>query len=162
MKKIITCQHLSHKEKLVLSFIIILLSIFFAGNLARSHEKKLHQIFINDLIQSECNNRKNISYELLKMREKNISSVEAKRFINNSDFAREKEIPSAEILALIDEFYDGSSVILDKYKNLSKKELSEKLFLECFEIRGDHYRNFVNWCHPPNSSKILVDCGPVN
>ena len=93
---------------------------------------------------------------------KNISFVEAKRFINNSDFARKKEIPSAEILALIDEFYDDSSVILDKYKNLSKEELSEKLFLECFEIRGNHYRNFVNWCHPPNSSKILVDCGPAN
>ena len=62
------------------------------------------------------------------MREKNISFVEAKRFINNSDFARKKEIPSAEILALIDEFYDDSSVILDKYKNLSKEELSEKLF----------------------------------
>ena len=162
MKEIITCQNLSHREKLILSFIFILLPIIFDSNFAKSHEKKLHQIFINELIQSECDNRKNISYELLKMREKNISFAEAKRFINNSDFARKKEIPSAEILALIDKFYDDSSVILDKYKNLSKEELSEKLFLECFEIRGNHYRNFVNWCHPPNSSKILVDCGPVN
>ena len=162
MKKIITCQNLSHREKLILSFIIILLSIIFDGNLARSHEKKLHQIFVNDLIQSECNNRKNISYELLKMREKNISFVEAKRLMNNSNFARKKEISPEEVSELIDEFYTSSSAILDRYKNLSIEELSEKLFLECFEIRGNHYRNFVNWCHPPNSSKILVDCGPVN
>ena len=162
MKKIITCQNLSHRDKLILSFIIILLSVIFDGNLARSHEKKLHQIFVNDLIQSECNNRKNISYELLKMREKNISFVEAKRLMNNSNFARKKEISPEEVSELIDEFYNSSSAILDRYKNLSIEELSEKLFLECFEIRGNHYRNFVNWCHPPNSSKILIDCGPFN
>ena len=162
MKKIITCQNLSHREKLIISFITILLSIIFNGNLAQSHEKKLHQIFINDLIQSECDNRKKISYELLKMRGKKISFVEAKRLMNNSNFARKKEISPEEISELIDKFYNGSSEILDRFKNLSKEELNEKLFLECFEIRGNHYRNFVNWCHPPNSSKILVDCGPVN
>ena len=162
MKKIITCQNLSYREKLILSFIFILLSIIFDSNFAKSHEKNLHQIFINELIQSECTNRKNIYHELLKMKEKNINLVEAKRFISNSDFAREKKIHSAEISALIDEFYNGYSVMLAKYKNFSKEELSEKLFLECFEIRGNHYRNFINWCNPPNSDKILVDCGSVN
>ena len=162
MKKIITCRNFSHREKLILSLIFILLPIIFYSNFAKSHEKKLHQVFVNELIRSECKNRKNISYELLKMRERNASFVEAKRFISNSDFARKKEISSAEILVLIDEFYNSYSIILDKYKNLSKEELSEKLFKECFEIRGNHYRNFVNWCHPPNSSEILVDCGPVN
>ena len=153
MKKIITCQNLSNREKLILSFIFILLPIIFDSNFAKSTKKSCTKFFINELIQSECDNRKNISYELLKMREKDISFVEAKRFINNSDIARKKEISSAEILALIDEFYDNSSVILDKYKNLSKEELSEKLFLECFEIRGNHYRNFVNWCHPQTAVK---------
>ena len=162
MKKIITCQNLSHREKLILSFIFILLSIIFDGNFAKSHEKKLHQIFINELIQSERNNRKNIFYEILKMREKNISFFEVEQFIDSSIFDQKMKISSAKISVLIDEFYNNSSIILNKYENLSKKELSERLFLECFEIRGNRYRNFVNWCHPPNSSKILVDCGPVN
>ena len=39
MKKIITCQNLSHREKIILSSTTILLSILFAGNLAKSHEK---------------------------------------------------------------------------------------------------------------------------
>ena len=97
MKKIFTCQNLSHGEKIIISFITILLSIIFDGNLAKSHEKKLHQIFINDLIQSECKNRKNIFYELLKIREKNINLVKAKRSTSNLDFIQEKEISSAEI-----------------------------------------------------------------
>ena len=97
MQKIITCRNLSHREKLILSLIFILLPIIFYGNFAKSHEKKLHQVFINELIQSECKNRKNISYELLKMRERNVSFVEARRFVSNSDFARKKEVSSAEI-----------------------------------------------------------------
>ena len=78
MKKIITCQNLSHREKLILSSIFILLPIIFDGNFAKSHEKKLHQVFINELIQSECKSRKNISCKLLEMREKNIGFIEAK------------------------------------------------------------------------------------
>ena len=77
MKKIITCRNLSHREKLILSLIFILLPIIFYSNFAKSHEKKLHQVFVSELIQSECKNRKNISYELLKTRERNVSLVEA-------------------------------------------------------------------------------------
>ena len=41
------------------------------------------------------------------------------------------KISSAEISLSIDEFYNSFSVVLDKYENLSKEELSERLFLKC-------------------------------
>ena len=55
--------------------------------------------------------------------------------MNNLNLPEKGNFP-VEISELIDKFYNSSSVILDRYKNLSK-ELNEKLFLECFEIRGN-------------------------